>query len=207
MFITFEGGEGVGKSTIIKQLSQLLINNNIKFVITREPGGTKKSEEVRKILLSNKNLTSEQRAELFVSARIDHNQKVIIPKLSQNNIVLCDRYFDSTFVYQGLMISENQFDMVLKKNMNEFITVPDITFIFDIDPKIAQERLEKNNREVNFLDNLPIEHHNKIREYYLSLENKKLSRYPKYFSKTKTVIIDASKSVEEITNIILPYVL
>lgn len=205
MFITFEGGEGVGKTTLINIVKKRLQDLGYEVVITREPGGTKKAEEIRNILLTNENLTNEQRMDLFVEARIDHNNEIIKPNLKNNVIVISDRYFDSMFVYQGIFSSDEDFKLCVKKNLTSEIEIPDFTFIFDLEPEIAVKRLNDNNREKNFLDELPIQHHSKIRNGYLKLVEKKNEYFSFEFSKQKTVIIDANNSRDDIADNIMEY--
>lgn len=203
MFITFEGGEGVGKTTVLKAVKKYLDQNKIDAILTREPGGTKNSEKIRNKLLNNPNLTNKERLNLFVEARIDHNNEIIIPALNENKLVFCDRYFDSTFVYQGLILNEEEFIYCVKKNLNEKIRIPDYTFIFDLEPKIAHMRISENNRETNFLDNLSLKHHEKIRKGFLTLQEKKMKYFPKEFKNQKVIIIDATQSLEKMVEFII----
>ena len=102
LFITFEGGEATGKTTQIKKLNKLLLKKNIPHIITREPGGTKTAENLRKIILSKKNnIDVSLEVLLLMASRKDHINKVIIPALNKGKIVICDRYVDSTAIYQG----------------------------------------------------------------------------------------------------------
>lgn len=207
MFITFEGGEGVGKTTIIKIIQKKLVDQNYDLVITREPGGTPKSEEIRKILLNDVNLTNEQRMDLFVLARIDHNQQVITPALKSGKIVISDRYFDSTFVYQGLMTNIEDFKKCVIKNLDAKIQIPNLTFIMDLDPEIAQNRLNKNKRDTNFLDNLPLNYHQKLRQAYLDVVEYKNQYFNEQFQKQEMVVIDANDSIDNIVTKIMSYII
>ena len=102
-FITLEGCEGVGKSRQIKLLEQYLIENGIKYFLTREPGGTPTSEKIREIILDGKNtqIVDECEALLYASARVQLLKEVVAPKLNDGELVICDRYIDSSFAYQG----------------------------------------------------------------------------------------------------------
>ena len=192
MFITFEGGEGSGKTTAIKALASLLKKQGYKVVLTREPGGPKISEDIRNIILDKKNTKMDKRTEalLYAASRRQHLIETVWPNLKKGAIVICDRYLDSSLAYQGGARNIG-IDNVLK--MNEFATegtFPDITFLFDLDPKIGLERINKNkNREVNRLDLEQLTFHKKVRKYFLLLAKK----YPK-----RIIIIDASKSPSEI---------
>ena len=103
VFVTFEGGEGAGKSTQIKRLSDYLKKNGYNFVLTREPGGSVGAEAVRQVLLSGaaEPFGAETEVLLFAAARLDHMRETILPALADNKIVLCDRFYDSTRAYQG----------------------------------------------------------------------------------------------------------
>lgn len=204
MFITFEGGEGVGKTTLINNLTKFLETKQIDFVVSREPGGTKKSEEIREILLSNENLSWEQRMDLFIEARIDHNVEVIIPALEANKIVIVDRYFDSTFVYQGLNQSVDKFKTSVLKNLaHEQIKIPDITFVCNYDPLLARKRLSSNNREQNFIDKKPIEFHLKTQDSYLQLNDFKNKYFKEEFKNQKMITLDCSLELNQIIDQIL----
>lgn len=200
MFISFEGGEGVGKSTVLKLVTDKLKINGFDVVNTREPGGTKRAEEIREILLNNVDLTNSERMDLFVDARIDHNKEIIKKALQNNKIVLSDRYFDSTFVYQGILISDSDLEMAITKNNIENIEKPDLTFILDLDEKKAIERINRNNREKNFLDDLPLEHHSKVRNGFLMLEKLKKERYKDIFTNQHTVVINVNRSLDDIVD-------
>ena len=145
-FISFEGIDGCGKSTQIKLLSDILSNKNINNIVIREPGDTLVSDKIRSILLDNhNNIGSISETLLFLSARSQLIDERIIPFYKEDNVILCDRFIDSTVAYQGYgrnldidMI--NKLNMFATKNIN-----PDITFILDIDCRIAYDRLKKHN--------------------------------------------------------------
>lgn len=190
-FITFEGGEGSGKTTIIRQLAEELIAAGYNVVTTREPGGGKISEAIRDIILDKKNTEMDARTEalLYAASRRQHLVEVILPGLNENSIILCDRYLDSSLAYQGvargLGISE-----VYK--MNQFATdgiLPDCTFYIDIDPEVGLRRIVENNRIQNRLDLEQKEFHDKVRTGYLELAN----MYP-----NRMRVIDGNQSKEEV---------
>ena len=194
MFITFEGGEGSGKSTAIKKIAELLTKEGKAILLTREPGGTPISEEIRNVILNKKNTMMDKRTEalLYAASRRQHLIEKVWPAIKEGKIVLCDRYLDSSLAYQGGARNLG-IDNVL--NINKFATedtYPDITFLFDLDPKIGLARINKNaDREVNRLDLEKLEFHNKVRASFLELAK----RYPNRF-----VVIDASKSSDEVAN-------
>lgn len=192
MFITAEGVEGCGKTTVLKMIYDYLIENGLNVLLTREPGGVKISEQIRSIILNKENTNLDDRSEalLFAASRRQLLVEKIYPALKENKIVLCDRYVDSSLAYQGggknLGVDE-----VL--NINLFATnntLPDLTLLFDIKPELGLERIKQNSdREVNRLDLEKIEFYNKVRNTFLELAKK----YPKRY-----VVIDASKSLDEV---------
>ena len=189
-FITFEGGEGSGKTSAIKAILPHLEEMGCKFILTREPGGTPIAEEIRNVILSMKSEGMDGRTEalLYAASRREHLQKKVIPNLNNGVNVLCDRYIDSSLAYQGHARGLG-IDDILKINMfateNEW---PDLTIFFDIEPEEGLARIAKNeNREVNRLDIEKIEFHKSVREGYLEL----LKRYPNRIKR-----IDASQPRE-----------
>jgi len=166
--ISFEGIDGCGKSTQIKLLSEKLFNNNINNFIFREPGGSPISEKIRKILLDKNNIiSSESETLLFLAARSNLVNEIIEPAIKNDDIILCDRYFDSTIAYQCY---GKGMDLDLVSTMNKFAIkniFPYLTVIFDISPTIVQERL--NNKELDRMELLGLEFQNKVRKGYLEL--------------------------------------
>ena len=191
-FITFEGGEGSGKSTVLKEVTTRLESEGYKVVTTREPGGTPIAEEIRNVILNKDNTKMDPRTEalLYAASRRQHLVEKIWPALKRGEVVLCDRYLDSSLAYQGgargLGIEE-----VLSINM--FATegsFPDLTILFDLEPEEGLKRIEKNKgREVNRLDLEKLEFHKKVRENFHYLAKKYATRY---------VVIDASKPLNEV---------
>ena len=171
-FITFEGGEGSGKTTQCKLLSNSLLKINEENMLTREPGGTVFSEKIRKILVNNNqlDLTVDSEILLIYAARHDHLKKVIIPSLRKKTVI-CDRFIHSTFAYQS---SSKNFLTKLKffhKNF-AFNLMPDITIYLDIKPELGIERsLNHKKVETNF-ENKNILYHKKIRRNFINLEKK-----------------------------------
>ena len=197
-FITFEGGEGSGKSTQIKILRNSLSKNQ-KVVITREPGGTKEAELIRKLLVKGKSSKWSGVTEVLLNftARKDHVDKIIVPNLKKGKWVLCDRFTDSTIVYQGYGRGINE---SLIKNLNKFLINnlnPKLTFLLDIDPKVGLRRSKKRiNNELRY-ENMPLSYHKKIRKAYLDIASK---------NKNRIKIIDASLDKDVISEIIWSFI-
>ena len=194
LFITFEGGEGTGKSTALKAISAYFEENKIPFILSREPGGTPIGEEIRNEILSKNNGAMDLRVEalLFAASRRQHLIEKIWPALKAGTNVLCDRYLDSSLAYQGNARGLG-IENVLK--VNEFATegtFPDITLFFDLDPEVGLQRIAANQqREVNRLDLEKMSFHKSVREGFLKLAEMYPNRY---------VVIDASKSPKEVAD-------
>lgn len=188
-FITFEGCEGVGKSRQIKMLEEYLAVNNKQYYLTREPGGTPVSEQIRAVILDGKNttMTDECEALLYAAARVQLLKENVKPRLDRGELVLCDRYIDSSLAYQGYARGLGV-DFVEKINdyaIRNFM--PDYTVFLKLPPEIAFKRkggVDKNDR----LELSGMEFHNKVYEGYLDLAK----RYPERF-----IVIDASGEREE----------
>ncbi|MFA6667152.1 MAG: dTMP kinase [Bacilli bacterium] len=197
MFITFEGVEGCGKSSVLTYVFNELQKEKYNIMETREPGGVKISEEIRKIVLGKAYMEMDKRTEalLFAASRRQHLVEKVWPALKENKIVLCDRFLDSSLAYQGggdgLGVDE-----VLKVNLFATEnTYPDYTILFDIDPRVGLARINKNNnREVNRLDIKELEFYDTVRKTYLELAKKYKDRY---------IIIDASKDFNTVANNVL----
>jgi dTMP kinase len=188
MFITFEGPDGAGKTTILSMVA----NHFKEAMVTREPGGIDIAEQIRRVILNKENTAMDPRTEalLYAAARRQHLIEKVKPALEEGKIVLCDRFVDSSLAYQGharnLGIDEVW-------SINQFAIeelMPQLTIYFDIEPEAGLKRINKNkDREVNRLDLEDLDFHQKVREgYYLLLE-----RFP-----DRIVKIDASGTVEEI---------
>lgn len=194
LFITFEGGEGSGKTTALKKINQMLLDRGYQTVLTREPGGTPISEQIREVVLNKANTDMDSRTEalLYAASRRQHLVQKIWPALREGKIVLCDRFLDSSLAYQGVARGLG-IDEVL--HVNEYATegqYPDLTFFFDLDPEEGLKRIAANSgREVNRLDLEKLSFHEKVRSAFLDLSQKFKDRY---------VVIDASKSPEEVAD-------
>ena len=190
IFITMEGPEGAGKTTILKMLGETLQQEGYSVVLTREPGGIPISEQIREVILNKENTAMDSRTEalLYAAARRQHLVEKIIPALEQGMIVLCDRFIDSSLAYQG---HARGIDMDEIYSINTFAIgdfMPDVTFYFDIDPAEGLKRISANNqREVNRLDLEELHFHEKVREGYQLVMEKWKERF---------VRIDASQPVD-----------
>lgn len=201
LFITLEGGEGSGKTTVIKQLSELLDSRELPYMITREPGGIRIAEGIRELLLNPEHTEMDIRTEalLYAAARRQHLIEKVEPALSQGMIVLCDRFIDSSLAYQGYARGIGM-DEVLSINM--FATegrFPDYTFYLDVEPETGLARIAASlGREVNRLDMEALQFHHRVREGYKKIAD----MYP-----SRIVVIDAEKSPEEVAMAIKEHLL
>ncbi len=173
IFITFEGPEASGKSSQILLLKRYLKNNKIPFIITREPGGTKLAENLRKLILSNKTkINNLEEIFLLMAARSNHINNVILPNMMKGKIVISDRFADSTFVYQGFV---NKFGIKkLKKLHSEMLNnfYPNYTFIFNLSIEEILKRLKKRKIK-NKYDKIDINFHKKVISGYKKISNSK----------------------------------
>jgi dTMP kinase len=194
-FITFEGGEGSGKSTQIRLLAERLDAEGLRAIVTREPGGSPGAEIIRHVLLSGvgKMFGAEAETLLFIAARDDHVRTVIEPALAQNVWVLCDRFADSTRVYQG---HAGKVDLRVLDAM-ERVTIgalkPDLTFILDLPVEVGMQRAAKR-RGTEAPDRFEAENidfHQKLRDGYLAIARGEPAR---------CVLIDATKTPEDVAD-------
>jgi len=194
LFITFEGPEGAGKTTIVKMIEQYFINKKIPYLLTREPGGIRISESIREIILSPEHTEMDSRTEalLYAASRRQHLVEKVIPALEEGKVVLCDRFIDSYLAYQGV---GRNLGIEEVRQINEFAidgTMPDLTIFFDLDPSIGLKRVhEAEQREINRLDLENIEFHQRVYEGYCKVIENDSERF---------YLVDASKSIEEVYN-------
>lgn len=194
IFITFEGPDGSGKTTQISILKDKFITQNYDVLLSREPGGTKISEKIRDILLDKDNMemSAETEALLYAASRAQHVNQVIKPALAEGKIVICDRYLHSSLAYQGYGRELGK-KIIMDINASAVDnTMPDISFFILLSAEKSKERLKNSEQE---LDRLEVE---KLAFF------KRISNAYYYIGKTmdNIVIIDASKSIDEIADII-----
>ncbi len=186
-FIVFEGGEGAGKSTQAAALAELLQARGRSVVRTREPGGTPAAEAIRAILLDPAFAGLDDRAEalLFAAARGDHAQRVIRPALRRGDVVVCDRFMDSSMAYQGIARGLGA-DVVA--NLSLWATdglIPDLTVVMDIDPQVGLGRVSSPDR----LESEPLEWHRRVREGFVEIARRDPRRY---------LVLDAGRPPEDL---------
>lgn len=195
LFITFEGVEGSGKSTQLQLTAEWLKHKGAAVYCTREPGGTAIGIEIRKILLSEKNssLAPFTEALLYLADRFQHLKEVIRPRLSAGEIVLCDRYHDSTIAYQGYA---RKIPLQLLNDiwaLSDLALEPDYTFLFDLDPatgiKRSLSKLASGNVDESRFEKETLDFHRKVREGFLALAETNPRRI---------FVINATRPVEDI---------
>src|SRR5690625_6082 len=200
-FITVEGGEGAGKSTVLNELDDMLTEQGVHVLLTRVPGGSSISEQIRNIILQPEHVEMEKRTEalLYAAARRQHLVQKVIPALEEGKIVLCDRFIDSSLAYQGYA-REIGIEEVLQ--INQFAIegrMPSLTLYFDIPPEIGLKRIAANrNRERNRLDLETMEFHQKVYKGYQIL----LEKFP-----TRIKQINANNQVDQVTKDAFNYII
>lgn len=190
LFITFEGGEGSGKTTIIDSLIEALNKDGYEVVRTREPGGVPIAEQIRNVILdvNNTAMCRETEALLYAASRMQHLHEKIIPALDAGKVVICDRYLDSSLVYQGYARGI-PFDDVLKANCFALNYLPKITFFIDVTPEVGLSRLDKRQDKMDRLDKETIDFHQRVYDGYVALCN----QYPQ-----RIIRIDGNRSKDEV---------
>lgn len=176
-FITFEGVEGSGKSTQIHMLIEALQERGIPYLHTREPGGSPISEKIRSLLLNAEHLEMRPETELLLysASRSQHTFETILPALKEGRIVICDRYYDSTFAYQGAARELDPGFITELTNFATYHTVPDRTFLLDLPVSAGFKRITA--RKLDRLEQESREFHEKVRIQYLSIANNNPLRY------------------------------
>lgn len=166
LFITFEGGECSGKTTIIKEICKALEERGISYISTREPGGIDIAEQIRSIILdvNNTAMTEETEALLYAASRMQHLKERVLPALERGDIVICDRFLDSSLAYQGYARKLGM-DSILKINHFALDHLPDLTVFIDVKPEVALKRLANRNK-TDRLDLEDITFHNLVYEGY-----------------------------------------
>ena len=175
MFITFEGIEGSGKSSLIAKLKKYFKNSMIETFFSKEPGGTDLGKEIRNILLNPKSsISPESELLLLMADRAEHVQKKIQPNLLKNKVIFCDRYIDSTLAYQGS--GRNLDKKAIEKLFNTFnFPVPDLTILLDVPVQVGLQRARKRD-ELDRFEKEDLNFHENIRRAYLDLAKKNSER-------------------------------
>ena len=192
LFITLEGPEGAGKTTIIDMLLTYYQEQEKQIIKTREPGGIPISEKIRSIILDPKHTEMDARTEalLYAAARRQHLVEKVIPALNNGSIILCDRFIDSSLAYQGYA---RGIDMDEIWEINQFAignVMPELTIYFDLDPRVGLARINNTtDREINRLDLEKIEFHELVQEGYYKV----IEKFPDRLRK-----VDASKPLEQV---------
>ena len=194
-FITFEGGEGAGKSTQIARLAQKLRDKRYPVAVTREPGGSPGAEAIRHVILSGaaEPFGPEMEALLFAAARSDHIEQLIRPALRRGKIVLCDRFVDSWRVYQGAAgnIDAALLEEIERVSLNG--VTPDMTLIFDLDPEegLCRASARRGEGEADRFEKETLAVHRRRRQAFLDIARKEPKR---------CVVIDASADTDAVEN-------
>lgn len=196
LFITIEGPDGAGKSTVIKKLVETLSREfSQPIVTTREPGGIPISEKIREVILNPTHIMMDERTEalLYAAARRQHLIEKILPALDSGNMVLCDRFIDSSIAYQG---AAREIGVKEVRQINDFAIeghYPDLTLYLDVEASVGLSRINKGRKkeELDRLDKESLAFHEKVRAAYLDLLEEEPNRIKK---------IDASESIENVVN-------
>ncbi len=191
-FITFEGGEGAGKSIQVEILASHLHEEGYQVKVTREPGGTRIGEQIRAITHNSENVDLDARTEayLMAGARAQHVEQVIFPSLEAGHIVVCDRYVDSSIAYQGY---GRKLGAGVIEKLNELAVngaIPDLTILLDIPVGVGMKRRSKSLKAKDRLDLQQVEFYERVHKGYLDRARK----YPKQY-----LIVDATKSIEHVS--------
>lgn len=190
LFITFEGPEGAGKTTILKKIVERFQEQGIDILATREPGGSYIAEQIRQVILNPNHTEMDARTEalLYAAARSQHFAEKIEPALEESKIVLCDRFIDSSLAYQGVGRSlgiNEVYDINVFAIGNK---MPDCTILFDLEPEVGLARIHAHSeREINRLDVESLTFHQSVRDAYLQLAEKYSNRIQ---------IVDANRPIE-----------
>ncbi len=190
LFITLEGGDGSGKSTQMDALAEWLQQQGRTVVQTREPGGTDLGVEVREIVLHSRGeVTPRAEALLYAADRAHHVASVVRPALARGEVVIQDRYLDSSVAYQG---AGRVLDPVEVRDLSLWATeglLPHLTVLLDLDPAVGRERLEASRTRYDRLEAAPDDFHERVRQAYLALAAAEPERY---------LVLDATRPVDEL---------
>jgi dTMP kinase len=201
-FITIEGNDGSGKSTVIQSLKEQLAKLNLEVCYTREPGGSYVAEKIREVILDNDNIAMDDKTEalLYAASRRQHLKETVFPALEEGKIVVCDRFIDSSLTYQGIARGLGVDEVF---NMNMFATegfMPHITIYLLVDPKVGLER-KSHQKELDRLEHEKLEFHEKVYNGYLMLADR---------FKDRVHIVNGNVTIEEeckaVNDIILSFI-
>lgn len=182
-FITFEGGEGCGKSTQVRLLCRRLDREGIPHVKTKEPGGTPIGKSIRRLILAGKEEpTAQAELLLFFADRAQHVRQVVLPALRAGRLVVCDRYLDSTWAYQSAAKGFGRREILALHRFAAYGLMPDLTFLLDLDCRVG---LRRQKRRKDRLERLPLSYHEKVRRGFLAVARREPGR---------VVVLDARAS-------------
>ncbi|MDF2699674.1 MAG: thymidylate kinase [Haloplasmataceae bacterium] len=191
LFITIEGPDGSGKTSVVKEVSNRLNKYNIKHITTREPGGIDIAEQIRRIILDPLNTAMDAKTEalLYAASRRQHLVEKVIPNLNNGVHVICERFVESSLAYQGY---GRQLGIDEVFSINQFAidgVMPDITIFLDVDPETGLERINRNRKDLDRLDLEKIDFHERVYQGYMIV---------KEMFKDRIVVVDANKTIEEV---------
>lgn len=190
LFITIEGPEGSGKTTVVQAISEQL-SQKYDVMTTREPGGVQTAETIRQILLDGETMDARTEALLFAAARREHLVAKVLPALAQGQLVICDRFIDSSLAYQGYA---RKIGVKEVQTINDFAIegrYPDLTIYLDIPAQIGRERIESNHRAQNRLDKESVQFHERVVEGYQQL----IAQDPERFA-----VINANQPIAQVVD-------
>jgi len=189
-FITIEGTEGVGKSSNMAFIQQRLLAEGIEVVVSREPGGTPLAEEIRELLLTKRDEAVDATAELLLmfAARSQHLQQLILPALNRGAWVLCDRFTDATYAYQGGGRQLSMEKIALLENIVQGELRPDTVFVLDVDVELGLQRAAKRSEKDRFEDQ-QVEFFHRVRACYLQRAKENPGRY---------LMVDAGRDLPQV---------
>ena len=205
MFINFEGVDGSGKTSVIQAITEYLKNQGYDLIVTREPGGTKISEQIREILLNAENfdMLPVTEALLYAASRSQHVYEKILPALQANQIVITDRYIHSSLAYQGIVkkLTPSLVEEINRPAINQNL-YPDITFVLDVPIEVARARMNRDtSRAADRFDQESADFHQQVRNAFKTVgKDYSTELHPIY-------IIDASKPLKEVVKDILKILL
>lgn len=195
LFITFEGGDGCGKTTQLNLVEKYLSEKGQNIIKTREPGSIGLGQKLREVLLHyDGDVASTAEAFLFLADRAQHIEKLVLPAIAEGKIVLCDRHTDSTIAYQGYGRGGNIEQIKMLNNLATQGLKPDLTLIFDVSEEIAQTRV---GAEKDRMESAGNEFHKRVRNGYLEIAKQEPSRVK---------VIDANLSIEEVFQQVKKYI-